>query len=94
LPILIGNLFSCWADSTVPFNTILLFEDGEIREKTRKHLISKNIFATVHWQQPKEELSSNDYFAIDLSNRLMTIPSDHRYTEHDMQRIIEEISNV
>ncbi|OKH53220.1 hypothetical protein NIES2101_11565 [Calothrix sp. HK-06] len=84
-------LFTSWHNNSVPFNTILLCNNQENRNDLRKFLISKNIFATVHWQQPKDGLSSNDPLAIDLSNRVLTIPSDSRYSNNDIYQIVEHI---
>lgn len=84
-------LFTAWPSGAIPFNAILVC-NPEIREALRKFLISKNIFATVHWQQPFREFTSNDSLAIDLSNRLLTIPTDHRYSSNDIARVTAKIT--
>ncbi|MEY3867400.1 MAG: hypothetical protein RLZZ338_1291 [Cyanobacteriota bacterium] len=73
-------LFTNWASGAVPFNSILLCKSNTIRQEMRQFLISKNIFAAVHWSQPQDKISGNDPLAFDLSNRLLTIPTDHRYS--------------
>jgi len=88
-PVGLRPMFTSWTSGAVPFNAILVCKKHEVREALRKFLISQNIFSTVHWQQPFEGLSTNDPIAIDLSNRILTIPSDHRYSINDMTRIIE-----
>jgi hypothetical protein len=80
-------LFTDWKPGSVPFNSILLCKTYQIREELRRFLSSENIFASVHWSQPVEKVSSNDTLAFDLSNRLLTIPTDHRYSYHDIEQI-------
>jgi hypothetical protein len=85
-------LFTTWSSGAVPFNSILVCANNEVREGLRKFLISQNIFATVHWQQPFKGFSANDSMAIDLSNRILTIPTDQRYSLDDIERIVSNIT--
>jgi hypothetical protein len=86
-------LFTTWPTGAVPFNSILVCQNHQIRESLRQFLICQNVFATVHWQQPMEaELLTNDLSAIDLSQRVLTIPTDHRYTSKDIYQVAEKIS--
>lgn len=80
-------LFTSWSSGSVPFNSILLCQNYQIREQLRRFLISKNIFAPVHWPQPPDQLSGNDPQAFDLSNRLLTVPTDHRYSYNDIEQV-------
>ncbi|MEG4441356.1 DegT/DnrJ/EryC1/StrS aminotransferase family protein [Microcoleus sp. AT9_B5] len=80
-------LFTNWSSGSVPFNSILLCKNHQIREELRRFLISKNIFAPVHWPQPPDRLSGNDPKAFDLSNRLLTVPTDHRYSYNDIEQV-------
>lgn len=85
-------LFTTWPSGAVPFNSILLFKNIKIRENLRKFLIHQNIFATVHWQQPFREFTSSDPAAINLSNHILTIPTDHRYSCNDIARITAKLA--
>lgn len=85
-------LFTSWSSETVPFNSILVCKSYEIREALRKFLISQNIFPAVHWEQSSAGISSKDFSAIELSNRILTIPTDHRYSDKDIIQIVEKIS--
>ncbi|AFY52853.1 hypothetical protein Riv7116_0248 [Rivularia sp. PCC 7116] len=84
-------LFSTWGDGSVPFNSIIVCRNREIRDFLRKYLISKNIFPPVHWPQPGNGMTSKDLDAIDLSNRILTIPTDQRYSLDDVARVVEII---
>lgn len=86
-------IFTAWPPGAVPFNSILVCKNTEIRDELRKFLITQNIFAAIHWQQPLKELSANDSVAMDLSNRILTIPTDHRYSFNDITRIVEKVAN-
>lgn len=85
-------LFSSWPLGAVPFNSIIVCRSTESREALRKYLISQNIFPAIHWQQPKKKLSSNDALAIDLANRILTIPTDQRYSFEDIARVAAKIT--
>lgn len=86
-------LFTNWQIDAVPFNSILVCESQEIRNKLRQFLICQNIFAKVHWQQPFKGFSSNDFTAIDLSNRILTIPTDQRYSFDDIERVATNVTH-
>lgn len=79
-------LFTSWPTGSVPFNSIIVCQSTEIREALRQYLIGQNIFAPIHWQQTPEN-SFNDPLAIDLSNRILTIPTDQRYALDDIARV-------
>lgn len=87
-------LFTQWPSGSVPFNSILLCKSHAIRENLRHFLIQQNIFPAIHWQQPFAGLSSNDFRAINLSSRILTIPTDHRYSSEDIRQIETKIYNL
>jgi dTDP-4-amino-4,6-dideoxygalactose transaminase len=80
-------LFKSWFLGTVPFNSVLVCQNNQIREELRQFLVNCNIFPAVHWQQPLGGISSHDKIAIDLSNRILTIPLDYRYSSEDISQI-------
>ena len=84
-------LFNSWSNGSVPFNSIIVCRNREIRDSLRKYLISKNIFPPIHWPQAYNGMTSNDSEAIDLSNRILTIPTDQRYSLDDVGRVVKII---
>lgn len=66
---------------------------AEKREFLKAKLIENNIFPPIHWVLPdyinKEKFSES----WNLSNKILTIPCDQRYTTNDMQYIVDVINN-
>lgn len=90
-------LFKSWFPGTVPFNSVLVCKNNQIREKLRQFLINHHIFTAIHWQQPLEGISSHDPIAIDFSNRILTVPLDYRYSSEDVAQIstkMNEFSSI
>lgn len=85
-------LFSSWPSGSVPLNSIIVCQNTDIREALRKYLIGQNIFPAIHWPQATPEKSSNDPLAIDLSNRILTIPTDQRYSLDDIAIVASKIT--
>ena len=70
--------------SWVPLGFPIIVDD---QERLLGYLHSKNIFATCHWSQlvaPKSEFQ----FEHNLSESLITLPCDQRYSTNDMLRIV------
>jgi hypothetical protein len=84
-------LFTTWSVGFVPLNSILICRSHEIREQLREFLISQNIFPAIHWQQPFKTVSTNDPFSVDLSTRILTIPTDYRYSVEDVNQIVSKL---
>jgi hypothetical protein len=84
-------LFTSWATGCVPLNSVLVCESHEIRERLREFLISQNIFPAIHWQQPFNVMSTNDPISLDLSTRILTIPTDYRYHTEDINQIVAKL---
>jgi hypothetical protein len=83
-------LFDQWESGYVPFNSVLVCATTQIRDRLRQFLIESQIYPAVHWRQTPD-LSSGDPEAIDLSQRILTIPTDQRYCLNDVERIVEKI---
>lgn len=62
------------------------------RDSLKAKLIENNIFPPIHWELPgnidKEEFSES----WELSNQILTIPCDQRYTLADMQYVVDVIN--
>lgn len=82
---IIEPLFTKWTTNHCPFNAILLFPSKAVRDKYRLRLIESNIYPAIHWEL--SNAASKDI--IELSNRIMTIPVDHRYNKEDINNIAE-----
>ncbi|MGO8862468.1 MAG: DegT/DnrJ/EryC1/StrS aminotransferase family protein [Acidimicrobiales bacterium] len=87
-------LFLAWPDGNVPYNPALVFKTGDQRDKFRRHLMSKNVYCPVHWQLTLGGVHSGDRTALDLSQRIMTVPVDHRCTPEDLVRIVEIMASL
>jgi hypothetical protein len=85
-------LFAAWPDDAAPFNAVVLCPDGTTRDRLRRHLNAERIYCPVHWSQTDTVVTSGAPEAIDLSRRLLTIPVDHRYGSHDVDRVGAAIS--
>ncbi|WP_347835073.1 DegT/DnrJ/EryC1/StrS family aminotransferase [Gracilibacillus sp. JCM 18860] len=77
-------------DDIVPLGFPVLSSN---REGLKLHLIKNKIYPPIHWELPSyinKEIYTKSY---DLSENILTIPCDHRYTAEDMYRVIEVIKN-
>jgi hypothetical protein len=80
-------LFSKWPENSTPLSAVFLFPCGAERDRYRWLLESNNIYCPVHWPtsvQAKPQVR-------DLSARILTIPSDQRYSMKDMKRIAQVV---
>ncbi len=72
-------------DNDVPLCIPILISN---RDKVRRQLIEKGIFLPVHW--PLSE-SSTDPSARRISEEILSLVIDQRYTKEDIERQIDEI---
>jgi hypothetical protein len=77
----IQPLFEDWPTRHCPFNPILIFQSEGEREAVRSELVEAQVFPPVHWN-PLPEASHR---ARDLSQRILTIPLDQRYSPQDVR---------
>ena len=73
-----------WMDC--PLFVPIIIQEGK-RDMLRKKLVQNNIYCPIHWPKPNADCKSNLY-DIELS-----LICDQRYTENDMQRIVEVLNN-
>jgi hypothetical protein len=85
----IKPLFSEWTNSSCPIGAVFIFANKFLRDDCRKHLIKNRIYPAVHWQAPLQSSRATR----DFSERILTIPTDHRYRAADMTRISSIINN-
>lgn len=73
------------------FSYYLIFENNQIRNKIRTKLIKNSIYCPIHWPQNFEALNLCNTF---ISDRILSIPIDHRYNELDMIYIGNTINSI
>ncbi len=74
-------------DRDVPLFVPVFIRNGT-RDELRRFLIQKDIYSPVHWPLSNQHGINN----IQLYNSGMSLVCDQRYTERDMERIIQSIS--
>lgn len=79
----IQPLFTCWPSDSVPMAAVFCFDSQAARDLTRKRLEAANIYCPVHWPAP----SYCDDKVRALAATILTIPTDHRYGNADIDRI-------
>lgn len=79
-------LFTTWPEGAVPFNVVLVFPSTAERDHYQRALQRRNIFAPVHWV-----CDTADADALDLSGRVLSLYTDHRYTEQDMDTVADAL---
>jgi len=73
----------------IPFGAVLKCSDLEIRTRLRSYLISNKVYCPVHWPQLNEYVSEESF---SLSEQLITIPIDQRYSSKDVGLVAELIN--
>jgi hypothetical protein len=64
---------------TCPFGLVLVFDNSAKREKVRRQLIAQSVYPTVLWPMPINGAPDSCPSAVDLAQRLLVVPCDHRY---------------
>jgi hypothetical protein len=77
----------CYESIKSPFIFPIYLNNNRIREELRHKLIINNIFPPIHWEVQKI-VPEKFVYEHQLSNRILSIPIDQRYSTIDMQRII------
>ena len=80
-------LFTSWPEGAVPYNSVIVCQTGAVRDALQRHLVQNNIFPPIHWPQPKMDVSSGDARSLELAGRILTIPTDQRYSLEDVERV-------
>jgi hypothetical protein len=63
---------------------VFVFESGERRDEVREALREAEVYCPVHWADAVESSAER---VRELSARILTIPTDWRYSAADMARI-------
>ena len=78
-------------EDTVPFNVQLICASETVRDAFVQHLIERQVYPAIHWQQRNLPVTSGDPAAIDCASRIFTIPLDYRYSSADIERIVQTV---
>lgn len=85
---IIDNLSS----NSCPVFVPVFFESTEKRNAVRKSLIEEQIYCPIHW--PKNKLVTPEMKVNDIFDKELSLICDQRYTECDMERILEVINKL
>jgi hypothetical protein len=77
-------LFTEWPADAAPFGAVLVFESGDMRDTVREALRGADVYCPVHWADAGESGSER---VRELATRILTIPTDWRYSAADMARV-------
>jgi hypothetical protein len=77
-------LFAHWPEGAVPFTLPILFPTRQRRDACQLALQQNKIYCPVHWV-----CQTRNSEALDLSGRMLSLPVDQRYGEHEMDCIAE-----
>jgi hypothetical protein len=73
-------------DSCYPFSVVVLLDNKEQQDYVRSQLVSSNIYPAILWPSNKEKHN--------LSNRILSICCDMRYSLKDMDIVYEVIKSI
>ncbi len=82
----IPMLFPKLPDSVCPLGLPVIVKD---RDAVRRRLIQKKIYCPVHWDLPADISKKKFPVSHAISEHILTLPIDQRYTERDMKRIVQ-----
>jgi hypothetical protein len=77
-------LFTEWPADAAPLGAVFVFGAREDRDRLRQALREAGVYCPVHWG---DLASSANERVRDLAERILTIPTDWRYSANDMTRI-------
>lgn len=77
-------IFTDWPADAAPLGAVFEFGSGETRDATRETLREAGVYCPVHWV---DAAASSSERVRDLAARILTIPTDWRYSAADMARV-------
>ena len=86
----IGLLFDRVSSGACPYNPILVFESGAAREQARQQMIDAGIFTPIHYAVSRDAPPA----IRSLSERILTIPLDHRCGSEEVTRAASVVANL
>ena len=76
-------------EGVVPFGMVIL---SEYRDELLKFLIENNVYCNIHWNIP-DECKNADVISKNISELILTIPCDQRYSQEEMDYIIKTLDS-
>ena len=76
-------------EGQVPFGFVILSDE---RNRLLQHLINNDIYCNIHWKLT-DECRIADEVSCRLSEMILTIPCDQRYSKDEMDYIIQVLEN-
>ncbi|MGH3080754.1 MAG: hypothetical protein ACRDNH_06410 [Gaiellaceae bacterium] len=83
-------LFTEWPPDAAPLGAVFVFESSADRDRVRSELREAGVYCPVHWA----DAASRSERARELAERILTIPTDWRYSAADMARIASLIRSA
>ena len=77
-------LFTEWPPDAAPLGAVVVFASSAERDRVRNDLREAAVYCPVHWADAAESGSKR---VRELAERILTIPTDWRYSAADMARI-------
>ena len=77
-------LFTEWPADAAPLGAVLEFRSVEERDAVREGLREADVYCPVHWADAAESGSAR---VRELAGRILTVPTDWRYSAADMARV-------
>jgi hypothetical protein len=77
-------LFTEWPADAAPLGAVFVFDSNDDRDRVREVLREGGVYCPVHWADAAEAGSER---VRELAERILTIPTDWRYSAADMARI-------
>lgn len=81
-------IFPTLSNADTPMFVPVIVPDGK-RDALRRHLINNKIYCPIHW--PKSEYHRLDEMTEHIYKNELSLVCDQRYTEEDMNRMVESI---
>ena len=75
------------ASTFVPFALAVVCKDGSERERIRKDLIARRVYATILWQLDQPAVQIIPEPSVALSERIIVMHCDGRYTDEDLRLV-------
>jgi len=80
-------------DSAVPFMVVIVTRTASLRNGLRSGLVESRIYSAVLWSLEQPEVEGIRTEDVDLSQRMLAVHCDARYTPEDMDLVADQIEN-
>ena len=84
-------LFTEWPADAAPLGAVFVFRSEADRDRVRNELREAGVYCPVHWTDAAASGSSR---VRELAQRILTIPTDWRYSAADMARVASLVRSI